>query len=294
MTPLEKRLIEDMKLFGYSKRTQDTYLYAVRKITNHFKTSPDQITNEQLREYLLWHKDKYAPNTTTIALCGIKFFYQKILKKPMPVFELARQPRGTKLPVVLTREEVHAVLTNIRVLRHRACLSLIYSCGLRISEAVSMQVSQIDSKRMVVHVRAGKGAKDRYVPLPQPTLELLRRHWKTHRHPRWLFPAPGRSGIREPEATRYLPLSSVQTVFKKSLREVGIQKDAHVHTLRHSYATHLLEEGVDIRMISHYLGHKKLESTLVYTHLTPLLKQGVAEKINQVMARLSQGMALPQ
>lgn len=295
MTPLEKRLIEDMKLFGYSKRTQDTYLYAVRKLTKHFQTSPDQITNEQLREYLLWHKDKYARNTTTIALCGIKFFYQKILKKTMPVFDLARQPRGTKLPVVLTREEVHAVLGNIRVLRHRACLSLIYSCGLRISEAVSMQVSQIDSKRMVVHVRAGKGAKDRYVPLPQPTLELLRRHWKSHRHPQWLFPAPGRSGIREPEATRYLPLSSVQTVFKKSLREVGIQKDAHVHTLRHSYATHLLEEGVDIRMISHYLGHKKLESTLVYTHLTPLLKQGVAEKINQVMARLPlEGMAMPQ
>ncbi|MFO7845992.1 MAG: phage integrase N-terminal SAM-like domain-containing protein, partial [Balneolaceae bacterium] len=174
MTPLEKRLIEDMKLVGYSKRTQDTYLYAVRKLTKHFQTSPDQITNEQLREYLLWHKDKYVRNTTTIALCGIKFFYQKILKKTMPVFDLARQPRGTKLPVVLTREEVHAVLGNIRVLRHRACLSLIYSCGLRISEAVSMQVSQIDSGRMVVHVQCGKGSRDRYVPLPQPTLELLR------------------------------------------------------------------------------------------------------------------------
>ena len=294
MTPLEKRLIEDMKLFGYSKRTQDTYLYAVRKITNHFQTSPDQITNEQLREYLLWHKDKYAPNTTTIALCGIKFFYQKILKKPMPVFDLARQPRGLKLPVVLTREEVRAVLSNIRVLRHRACLTLIYSCGLRISEAVEMQVSQVDSKRMVVHVRAGKGARDRYVPLPQPTLELLRCHWKTHRHPQWLFPAPGRSGTREAEATRCIPLSSVQTVFKKSLKEVGIKKDAHVHTLRHSYATHLLEEGVDIRIISEYLGHRSLDSTLIYTHLTPLMRQGVADTINSLMGGLTQGMTLPQ
>lgn len=286
MTPLETRLIEDMKLFGYAKRTQDTYLYAVRKLTNHFQTSPDQITNEQLREYLLWHKDKYAPNTTTIALCGIKFFYQKILKKPMPVFDLARQPRGQKLPVVLTREEVRTVLNNIRVLRHRACLTLIYSCGLRISEAVSIKISQIDSKRMVVHVQFGKGARDRYVPLPEATLHLLRHHWKTHRHPRWVFPAPSRSGIRESEATRCLPLSSVQTVFKKSLKEVGIQKDAHVHTLRHSYATHLLEEGIDIRIISEYLGHKSLESTLIYTHLTPLLTQGAAEKINQVMAEL--------
>lgn len=287
MTPFEKRMIEDMKLVGYSQRTQDTYRYAVRKLTNHFQKTPDQITNQELRDYLLWHKDKYAPNTTTIALCGVKFCFEKILKKPMPVFDLARQPRGQKLPVVLTREEVHAVLGNIRVGRHRACLTLIYSCGLRISEAVSMQTSQIDSKRMVVHVRAGKGARDRYVPLPQPTLERLRHHWKTHRHPRWVFPAPGRSGIREPEATRYLPISSVQKVFRQSLKEVGIQKDAHVHTLRHSYATHLLEEGVDIRMISEYLGHKSLESTLVYTHLTPLLKQGVAEKIRQVMDGLS-------
>ncbi|NBC27565.1 MAG: tyrosine-type recombinase/integrase [Bacteroidetes bacterium] len=294
MTPLEKRLIEDMKLFGYSKRTQDTYLYAVRKITKHFQTSPDQITNEQLREYLLWHKDKYAPNTTTIALCGIKFFYQKILKKPMPVFDLVRQPRGLKLPVVLTQEEVRTVLSNIRVLRHRACLTLIYSCGLRISEAVEMQISQIDSNRMVVHVRAGKGARDRYVPLPRPTLELLRCHWKTHRHPQWLFPAPGRSGVKEAEATRCLPLSSVQTVFKKSLKEVGIKKDAHVHTLRHSYATHLLEEGVDIRIISEYLGHRSLDSTLIYTHLTPLMRQGVADTINSLMGGLTQGLTLPQ
>ena len=147
-----------------------------------------------------------------------------------------------------------------------------------------MKVSQIDSKRMVVHVQVGKGARDRYVPLPQATLELLRCHWKTHRHPQWVFPAPGRSGIRESEATRPLPLSSVQTVFKKSLKEVGIQKDAHVHTLRHSYATHLLEEGIDIRIIGEYLGHRSLDSTLIYTHLTPLMRQGVADKINQMMA----------
>jgi integrase/recombinase XerD len=280
-------LIEDMKLFGYSQRTQDTYLYAVRKLCKHLQKPVEQITNEELRGYLLWHKDKYAPNTTTIALCGVKFCFEKILKKPMPVFELARQPRGLKLPVVLTREEVHAVLGNIRVLRHRACLSLIYSCGLRISEAISMKTSQIDSKRMVVHVKSGKGSRDRYVPLPTATLHLLRRHWKTHRHPKWLFPAPGRGGIRESEAIDCLPISSVQKVFRQSLKELGIQKDAHVHTLRHSYATHLLEEGVDIRMISHYLGHKKLESTLVYTHLTPLLKQGVAEKVNSLMGGLS-------
>jgi integrase len=156
MTPFETRLIEDMKLVGYSQRTQDTYLSAIRKLCKHLQKPVEQITNEELRGYLLWHKDKYAPNTTTIALCGVKFCFEKILKKPMPVFDLARQPRGLKLPVVLTREEVHAVLSNIRVLRHRACLSLIYSCGLRISEAVGMQVPQVDSKRMLIHVKEGK------------------------------------------------------------------------------------------------------------------------------------------
>jgi integrase/recombinase XerD len=286
MTPLEKRLIEDMKLFGYSQRTQDTYLSAIRKLCKHLQKPVEQITNEELRGYLLWHKDKYAPNTTTIALCGVKFCFEKILKKPMPVFDLARQPRGLKLQVVLTREEVHAVLSNIRVLRHRACLSLIYSCGLRISEAVGMQVCQVDSGRMLIHVKEGKALRDRYVPLLLATLELLRRHWKTHRHPKWLFPAPGRSGTREAEAIRPLPLSSVQTVFKKSLKEVGIQKNAHVHTLRHSYATHLLEEGIDIRIISEYLGHRSLDSTLIYTHLTPLMRQGVADTINSLMGGL--------
>lgn len=286
MTPLRQRMIEDMKLAGYSERTQQTYLYAVNKLAKHFNKSPDRITNEELRKYLLWHKERYAANTTTIALCGIKFFYQKILKKPMPVFDLARQPRGSKLPVVLTRQEVRSILSNIRVLRHRACLTLIYSCGLRISEATTLQVGQIDSQRMVLHIQAGKGGKDRYVPLPLATLQLLRRHWKTPRHPKWVFPAPSRNGIGESEATRTLPISSVQKVFRQSLQEVGIQKDAHVHTLRHSYATPLLEEGIDIRIISEYLGHKSLESTLIYTHLTPLIKQGVAGKIHQLMGDL--------
>jgi integrase/recombinase XerD len=205
----------------------------------------------------------------------------------MPVFDLVRQPRGRKLPVVLTREEVHAILTNIRVLRHRACLTLIYSCGLRIGEGTTLKVNQIDSQRMVVHIQGGKGSRDRYVPLPEPTLNLLRRHYKTHRNPTWVFPAPGRGGIHESSATESLPLSSLQTVFRRSMLEVGIKKDAHVHTLRHSYATHLLEEGIDICIISEYLGHKTLESTLIYTHLTPLIKQGVGQKINEVMKALA-------
>lgn len=287
MTLLKNRMIEDMKLFGFSKRTQETYLYSVSKLARFFNKSPDKISNEELRQYLLYHKERYARNTTTIALCGIKFFFEKTLKRPMPVFNLIRQPKENKLPVVLTREEVHLILSNIRVLRHRSCLMLIYSCGLRLNEATTLKVNQIDSKRMVIHIQGAKGFKDRYVPLPQTTLELLRKHYKTHFNPVWIFPAPGRGEGRESTASKPLPDSSIQTVFRKSMLEVGIKKDAHVHTLRHSYATHLLEDGIDIRIISQYLGHKSLETTLIYTHLTPLIKKGVYEKINHLMMELA-------
>jgi len=287
MTPLRKRMIEDMKLFGYSKRTQETYLYSVSKLAQFFKKSPNKISNEELRQYLIYHKDRYARNTTTIALCGIKFLFEKTMKRKMPVFNLIRQPKENKLPVVLTREEVHLILSNIRVLRHRTCLTLIYSCGLRLKEATTLKVNQIDSKRMVIHIQGAKGFKDRYVPLPQASLDLLRKHYKTHHNPVWVFPAPGRGGIYEPTSKNTLPDSSIQTVFRKSMREVGIKKEAHIHTLRHSYATHLLEDGIDIRIISQYLGHTSLETTLIYTHLTPLIKKGVYDKINYLMKDLT-------
>jgi site-specific recombinase XerD len=287
MTPLRRRMMEDMKLHGFSQRTQETYLYAVSKFACYFNKSPDQITNEELRQYLLCHKERYARNTTTIALCGIKFFFERTLKRSMPVFNITRLPRENKLPVVLTGEEVHQVLRNIRVLRHRACLTLIYCCGLRLKEATRLKVNQIDSKRMLIHIREAKGRYDRYVPLPYAALKLLRAHYKTHFNPVLVFPAPGRGGVKEAASKKPLPDSSIQTVFKKSLREVGINKDAHVHTLRHSYATHLLEEGVDVRIIQEYLGHQSIKTTMIYTHLTPLIKHGVYQRINRMMDELA-------
>ena len=277
-----------MKLFGLSKRTQETYIYAVSKLAQYFHKSPDLISDDELREYFLFLKDKYARNTSTIAICGIKFFFEKSLKKPFKIFNILRSPRVNKLPVVLTRQEVHLILKNIRTLRHRACLSLIYSCGLRLKEGVSLKVNQVDSKRMVIHVKEAKGLNDRYVPLPAATLNILRAHYKTHRNPLLVFPAPGRGENQESTSTNPLPDSSIQTVFRKSLLETGINKDAHVHTLRHSYATHLLEDGVDIRIIQEYLGHKKIESTMIYTHLTPLIIDGVYSKINSLMDGLGQ------
>ncbi|MGB6066647.1 MAG: site-specific integrase [Desulfomonilaceae bacterium] len=288
MNELIKRLTENMQLFGFSQRTQETYLYRVEKLIEYFNKTPDTITDDELREYFLYLRNtkKYSRATMTIALCGIKFFYEKTLNKKFEVFNIVRPGRSVKLPVVLSREEVRKVLKNIRVLRHRACLTLIYSCGLRLKEGIGLKVNQVDSKRMLIHIQEAKGNRDRYVPLPESTLKLLRLHYKTHRNPIYVFPAPGRGGTNESTSTKPLPDSSIQTVFKKSLKEMCINKNASVHSLRHSYATHLLEHGMDIRIIQEYLGHRSIRTTMIYTQLTPLLKSNTYQKINNMMKDL--------
>jgi site-specific recombinase XerD len=174
-------------------------------------------------------------------------------------------------------------LACIHKQRLRACLSTIYACGLRLREGIHLQVRDIDSNRMLVHVRNGKRSKDRYVPLPQSTLDMLRRYWSTHRHPTLLFPGRPPAGQPVCAATTYVASRTVQFVFHAALRESGIQKPATVHTLRHSYATHLLEAGVDLRYIQAYLGHASPQTTAIYTHLTQKGEDMVAETINQVI-----------
>jgi site-specific recombinase XerD len=241
-------MIEDLQLRGLSKKTQDAYVRAVRQLAEHYGKSPDRISEEELRQYFLYLKNvKHASRSAcTIALCGIKFFYQYTLKREWVTFELVRPPREKKLPVVLSVGQVRRILSCIHRQRYRVCLSTIYACGLRVQEGVHLQVRDIDSERMVVHVRHGKGAKDRYVPLPESTLKLLRQYWCTHRHALWLFPARTRAGVPPSTATTPMSVSGVQRAFKAALQESGVQKPATVHTLRHSYATHLLEAGVNL------------------------------------------------
>jgi integrase/recombinase XerD len=285
MNELIQRLNENIQLFGLSQRTQETYSYRVQKLIDYFNRPLDSITSEEIRQYFLFLKNtkKYSRPAMTIALCAIKFFYEKTLNKKFDVFNILRPKRAFKLPVVLSREEVRKVLKNIHVFRHRVCLTLIYSCGLRLNEAVGLKVNQVDSKRMLIHIQKAKGNHDRYVPLPEATLKLLRLHYKTHRNPMLVFPAPGRGQNDESISTKPLPDGSIQTVFKKSLKQTGINKDASVHTLRHSYATHLLEDGTDIRIIQDLLGHSSIRTTMIYTQLTPLLKCNTYQKINNLM-----------
>jgi len=281
-------MIEDMQLRGLSEKTQDSYVRAVRQLAEHYAKPPDQISQEELRQYLLHLHNvrRLSASSFTIALCGIKFCFEHTLGREWAVLDLARPPREKKLPVVLSTAEVRQVLGGLRQERYRVCLGTIYACGLRLQEGVRLQIRDIDSDRMVVHVRQGKGGQDRYVPLPQGLLEMLRRYWFTHRHTRWLFPAPTRAGVPPATATQPMSPSGVQRAFRAALQESGIQKAASVHTLRHSYATHLLEAGVNLRIIQAYLGHRSPQSTAIYTHLTRKVEDLAVESINQVMRDL--------
>jgi integrase/recombinase XerD len=281
-------MVEDMQLRGLSEKTQDGYVRAVRQLAEHYDKSPQNITDEELRQYFLHltNVKHLSPSTIRVTLYGIKFLFQHTLRKEWPTLDLVRPRREKKLPVVLSVAEVRQILGIIRRPRYRVCLSTIYACGLRLREGVHLQVRNIDSDRMMVHVQHGKGAKDRYVPLPVPTLEMLRRYWRTHRHPEWLFPAPTKSGVPLSTATKPMSVSGVQRAFKAALQESGIQKDASVHTLRHSYATHLLEAGVNLRVIQAYLGHSSPQTTAIYTHLTRKAEDLAAKAINRVMGDL--------
>jgi integrase/recombinase XerD len=296
MTPLRQRMIEDMQLRGLSAKTQDSYLRAVRQLAEHYHKSPDLITEEELRLYFLYLKNdkQISRSGFTIALCGCKFFYERTLHREWAVLDLPRRTREKKLPTVLSVAEVRQILAGLRRPYYRVCLTTIYLCGLRLREGVRLQVTAIDSERRMLrctqrHIRHGKGDKDRYVPLPVGTLKLLREHWSTHRHPVLLFPAPSRAGRSISSATQPRDESGVQRAFKAALQESGVPKDASVHTLRHSYATHLLEAGVNLRLIQAYLGHSSPKTTALYTHLTREADALATDAINRVMQPLLSG-----
>lgn len=284
MTPLRQKMIEDMQLRGLAKRTQEAYVRAADGLAGYYRKSPAAVTEEEIRQYLLYLKnEKQAAASTCIqVLCGLKFLYQHTLKREWSILDFVKPDREQKLPVVLSRAEVQRVLGCLRLIHYRVCLSTIYSCGLRLTEGVGLQVKNIDSSRMVVHIRRGKGRKDRYVPLPQRTLTQLREYWQRHRNPIWLFPRR----LDGYSATVPMEKSGVQKAFRAAVQESKIGKAASVHTLRHSYATHLVEAGVDIRLIQQYLGHNSLATTYIYLHLTAPVKQEAIHSINQVMAEL--------
>jgi len=292
MTPLRERMLEDLRLRGLSSKTQEAYVGAVRQLAAHYHKPPDQLSEDELRQYFLYLKDvkHVAPSTLTIALSGIKFLYTHTLQRHWATLDLVRPPREKKLPVVLSVTEVQRVLSCVHTLRYRICLSTIYACGLRLQEGVHLHVGDIDGERHLVHVRHGKGNKDRYVPLPPRSLELLRWYWRSHRHPVWLFPSTHQA-VQQRDAP--MEVSGVQKAFRAAVQESGVTKpatvrwpDATVHTLRHSWATHLLEAGVNLRVIQAYLGHASPTTTAIYTHLTRPSEDRVVETITPILDAL--------
>ena len=287
MTILRQKMQEDLQLRGLAPATQESYLRAVRQLAEYHGRSPAQLDENNLRDYFLHLKNekKASRSSMTIALCGIKFFYEHTLKREWRIFDLVRPEKSQKLPTVLSQDEVKAVLGNIRRQDYRTCLTTIYSCGLRLREGLTLQVSQIDSARMMLHIQKAKGGKDRYVPLPENTCQQLRQYWVTHRHPKWLFPGRRRRGEQpEIDATKPMDGRGMQKALKQAVAAQGIQKAVSVHTLRHSYATHLLEAGVNLRQIQTYLGHKSLRTTVIYTHLTRDGEARAATFINRLMS----------
>ncbi len=287
---LYEHMIQDMQLHGYGQRTQEAYARTVRQLADHYGKSPADITEEQLREYFLFRKNesKWACATMRIAYAGIKFFFRVTLKRQWQTLEIVRAERERKLPGVLSVDDVRTIIHAMRTPHNKAFLTTLYSCGLRLSEALHLQVPDIDAKRMMVHVHRGKGARDRYVPLPETTLHVLRRYWATHHNPHWVFPALGRSGHEGPSAKKPMSHSSVQGALRRVLKQLKVQKRVRMHTFRHSYATHLLEAGVNLRIIQQYLGHRSLTTMLVYLHLTRAGHEDARRKIEGLMKEVHQ------
>jgi integrase/recombinase XerD len=288
------RMIQALQLNGKGERTQEAYARAVRMLIEFQHQAPDEITAEALQAYFLHRRNvsQWSPATLRICYAGIRFFFEKVLQRDWPLLQLLRAQRERKLPAVLSVEEVRRVLGCVHTFHNSAFLTTVYSCGLRLQEGLHLEVADIDSARMMVHVHRGKGAKDRYVPLPGSTLALLRTYWRTHRNPTLLFPAIGRGHQAAPVATTPMAPSSVQGAFRQAVQAAGIHKrQVSLHTLRHCYATHLLEAGVNIRTIQRYMGHTDLETTMVHLHLTQKGQEDAYQLIDTVMGGLDHGPA---
>lgn len=286
---LYSRMAEDLHLGGMSERTHAGYLRAVRKLADYCKASPDKITEDQLRRFFLHMKNdlKYAYGTLRVAFSGIKFFYTRTCKRDWQALKQMKLQNVKSLPEVITRKQVLKIVAAARTQRMAVYFWTVYSLGLRMQEGLNLQVGDIDAERGMVHVHRGKGAKDRYVPLPTSTLEMLRQYWATHRHSRLLFPADGRACriiAKQGKSTAQAAMSpkAVQGAIKLITTKIDFGKKVSLHTLRHSYATHLLEAGVSLKAIQKYMGHSSLQTTMIYLHLTETAEADSRKVIEQM------------
>ena len=277
------RMSEDMRLRDFRPRTQEGYTLAVRQFLDRMQRQPETLSDEDVRTYFLYLREekKLAPSSINIAVHALRFFFIHTLQRDWPVFDLLRVHKPRMLPVVLSVSEVRTVLAAVRNPVRRVALTTIYALGLRLGEGLRLETGHIDSERLVVWVRDGKGARDRGVPLPRPLLARLRHYWKNQRATsptNYLFvPRNGQAPLHE---------TTLQKTFTAACKDIGIHKRASIHTLRHSYATHLLESGVSLRTIQQVLGHKSMRTTELYMHVTQSGSEHLQEIVDRLMADL--------
>ncbi len=286
MYQFEKELRAEAQLRSHSKVTINTYLSRVRGLYNHYQREPAELTIADVREYFLHliNVKKIGREALRNSYYGVRFYYVYCRGVPKEDLKFMQVKRQSRLPVILTKAEVRRILSLIKVADYRMCLELIYACGLRIGEAVKISPADIDGDRLLLHVKNGKGNRDRAVPLPLNIYNKLRLYWKTHRNLNLLF--PGLRTKNRATTDNSIALNTLQIAFRKALHESGIVRKATPHTLRHSYATHLLEAGVNIRVIQKFLGHRSLRATIVYIHLTSSTEQRSVELLNDLMGDL--------
>jgi site-specific recombinase XerD len=262
MTRLRQKLSEDLRLRNYSRQTHDNYVRAVAQFARHFGQSPARLGPQHVRAYLLHlvNRRGVANSTYTVALCALRFFYRVTLGRPVDLEGVPSPKHEFHLPVVLSFAEVDALFRATSNIKHRAILKTVYAAGLRVSEVAALRPADIDSERMMIRVRQGKGRKDRYVPLSPLLLEELRDYWRKRQPRAWLFPGPSKD---QPIRHR-----SIQRACLAAGRRAGLQKKVTPHTLRHTFSTHLLEAGASIRTIQVLLGHRSLKTTALYTHVS--------------------------
>lgn len=279
-----QKFVDDMRLCSLSLRTVYGYVRSVRKLCQHAKKAPTKLTQSDVRAFLLneiVHKES-ASGTQSVLLSGIKFFFRITCPRDWDVLNQTKIRRVKSLPEVITQSQVFKIIDASKTLRLKVFLWTTYTLGLRISDAVNLQLGDIDSQRMMVHIHLGKGDKDRYVPLPVSTLKGLRAFWKTHKHPKFLFPAKAAKSQKQADVTTPVSIGTIQGAIKRITEKLNFGKKVSCHTMRHCYGTHLLEAGVSLKAIQKFMGHSSLQTTMVYLHLTETAEADSRQVINQL------------
>jgi integrase/recombinase XerD len=283
---LHQQHINALRRQGKAATTIDVYSRAVRRIAAFYDRCPDRLTQEDLKEYFGALVQSHSWSTVKVDRNGLQFFYKHILNRDWVWVDIVKPPQKKVLPDILTRPEIERLINGARELRYQTFILTAYSMGLRLGEVLGLQPGDIDSARMKVHVRQGKGRKDRFVTLPNASLLALRKYWVTHRNPEWLFPA-GKNPEDRRVAKRVMDRGGLQNAFKVIVKSCGIRKAITPHSLRHCYGAHLMEAGVNLRAIQYEMGHECPKTTAVYTQLTDTVNQHTDSLINALMDGLT-------